>query len=177
VQNSAQTLKSARGIEVGHIFQLGNKYSQAMGATYTTEQGKDKPLEMGCYGVGVSRMAQAAVEQSYDKDGITWPVAIAPYHAIVTIPNIKDALQVEVAEKLYAELNQAGIETLLDDRTERAGAKFKDADLIGIPYRIVTGRAIANGKVEVVERKSSESYEIAIDEVVSTLEQKIKDEL
>lgn len=172
-----QTLKSARGIEVGHIFQLGNKYSQAMGATYTTEQGKDKPLEMGCYGVGVSRMAQAAVEQSYDKDGIIWPLAIAPYHAIVTIPNIKDAQQVEVAEKLYQELNQAGIETLLDDRTERAGAKFKDADLIGIPYRIVTGRAIKDGKVEVVERKSSDSYEIVIDEVVSTLNKKIKDEL
>jgi prolyl-tRNA synthetase len=172
-----QTLKSARGIEVGHIFQLGSKYSQAMGATYTTEQGKDKPLEMGCYGVGVSRMAQAAVEQSYDKDGIIWPVAIAPYHAIVTIPNIKDAQQVEVAEKLYTQMNQAGIETLLDDRSERAGAKFKDADLIGIPYRIVTGRAITNGKVEVAERKSSESYEIPIDEVVSTLQQKIKDEL
>ena len=177
VHNPAQTLNSARGIEVGHIFQLGSKYSQAMKATYTTEQGKDKPLEMGCYGVGVSRMAQAAVEQSYDKDGIIWPVAIAPYHAIVTIPNIKDAQQVEVAEKLYTEMNQAGIETLLDDRTERAGAKFKDADLIGIPYRIVTGRAITNGKVEVAERKSSESYEIAIDEVVSTLMQKIKDEL
>ncbi|MEL6163065.1 MAG: proline--tRNA ligase [Cyanobacteria bacterium J06641_2] len=175
--NPAETLKSARGIEVGHIFQLGSKYSQAMGATYTTEQGKDKPLVMGCYGVGVSRMAQAAVEQSYDKDGIIWPLAISPYHAIVTIPNIKDAQQVEVAEKLYQELNQAGIETLLDDRTERAGAKFKDADLIGIPYRIVTGRAITNGKVEVVERKSSESYEIAIDEVVSTLNKKIKDEL
>ncbi|MEO1764226.1 MAG: proline--tRNA ligase, partial [Cyanobacteria bacterium J06629_18] len=93
--NPAETLKSARGIEVGHIFQLGSKYSQAMGATYTTEQGKDKPLVMGCYGVGVSRMAQAAVEQSYDKDGIIWPLAISPYHAIVTIPNIKDAQQVE----------------------------------------------------------------------------------
>ncbi|MBF2016523.1 MAG: proline--tRNA ligase [Rivularia sp. T60_A2020_040] len=175
--NPEQSLKSARGIEVGHIFQLGSKYSQAMGATFTTEQGKDKPLEMGCYGVGVSRMAQAAVEQSYDKDGIIWPVAIAPYHAIVTIPNIKDAQQVEVAEKLYTELNQAGIETVLDDRSERAGAKFKDADLIGIPYRIVTGRAITEGKVEVVERKSSASYEIAIDEVVSILQQKIKNEL
>ena len=172
-----QTLKSARGIEVGHIFQLGKKYSQAMKATYTTESGKDKPLEMGCYGVGVSRMAQAAVEQSYDGNGIIWPVAIAPYHVIVTIPNIKDEQQVEVAEKLYRELNIAGVETLLDDRSERAGAKFKDADLVGIPYRIVTGRAIANGKVEVVERKSSDSYEIDIDEVVSTLQQKIKDAL
>ncbi|MCF2145422.1 proline--tRNA ligase [Desmonostoc muscorum LEGE 12446] len=166
-----QLLQSARGIEAGHIFQLGTKYSQAMGATYTNEQGEEKPLFMGCFGVGVSRLAQAAVEQSYDKDGIIWPVAIAPYHAIVTIPNINDAQQVEIAEKLYTQLNQAGIETLLDDRDERAGVKFKDADLIGIPYRIVTGRAIANGKVEVVERATRKSQEIAIDEVTTTLKQ------
>ncbi|MBD2438722.1 proline--tRNA ligase [Nostoc sp. FACHB-110] len=171
LHNPEQTLSSARGIEVGHIFQLGTKYSQALGATYTNEQGEEKPLVMGCYGVGVSRLAQSAVEQSYDKDGIIWPVAIAPYHAIVTIPNINDAQQVQIAEKLYTELNQAGIETLLDDRDERAGVKFKDADLIGIPYRIVTGRAIANGKVEVVERATRQSQEIAIDEVITTLKQ------
>ncbi|MEH1818399.1 MAG: proline--tRNA ligase [Nostoc sp.] len=169
IHNPEQTLASARGIEAGHIFQLGTKYSQAMGATYTNEQGEEKPLFMGCFGVGVSRLAQAAVEQSYDKDGIIWPVAIAPYHAIVTIPNIKDAQQIEIAQKLYTELNQAGIETLLDDRDERAGVKFKDADLIGIPYRIVTGRAIANGKVEVVERATHKSQEIVIDEVTATL--------
>jgi prolyl-tRNA synthetase len=171
IHNPEQTLFSARGIEAGHIFQLGTKYSQAMGATYTNEQGEEKPLFMGCFGVGVSRLAQAAVEQSYDKDGIIWPIAIAPYHAIVTIPNIKDAQQIEIAQKLYTELNQAGIETLLDDRDERAGVKFKDADLIGIPYRIVTGRAIANGKVEVVERATRKSQEIAIDEVTTTLKQ------
>ncbi|WP_448268174.1 proline--tRNA ligase [Nostoc sp. DSM 114159] len=169
IHNPEQILQSARGVEAGHIFQLGTKYSQAMGATYTNEQGEEKPLVMGCFGVGVSRLAQAAVEQSYDKDGIIWPVAIAPYHAIVTIPNIKDAQQIEIAQKLYTELNQAGIETLLDDRDERAGVKFKDADLIGIPYRIVTGRAIANGKVEVVERATRKSQEIAIDEVTTTL--------
>lgn len=169
-----QILKSARGIEVGHIFQLGIKYSQSMGATYTNEQGEEKPLVMGCYGVGVSRLAQSAVEQSYDKDGIIWPVAIAPYHAIVTIPNINDAQQVEIAEKLYTELNKSGVETLLDDRNERAGVKFKDADLIGIPYRIVTGRAISNGKVEVVERATRNSQEIPIEEVVTTLQQWIK---
>ena len=169
IHNPEQTLQSARGIEAGHIFQLGTKYSEAMGATYTNEQGEEKPLIMGCFGVGVSRLAQAAVEQSYDKDGIIWPVAIAPYHAIITIPNIKDAQQVEIAQKLYTELNQAGIETLLDDRDERAGVKFKDADLIGIPYRIVTGRAIANGKVEVVERATRKSQEIVIDEVTTTL--------
>ncbi|MUG95099.1 proline--tRNA ligase [Scytonema sp. UIC 10036] len=171
VHNVEQVLMSARGIEVGHIFQLGTKYSQAMGATYTNEQGEEKLLVMGCYGVGVSRLAQSAVEQSYDKDGIIWPVAIAPYQAIVTIPNVKDAQQVEIAEKLYAELNSAGIDTLLDDRDERPGVKFKDADLIGIPYRIVTGRAIANGKVEVVERKSRNSQEIDIAEVVSTIKE------
>ncbi len=171
IHNPEQTLKSARGIEVGHIFQLGTKYSQIMGATFTNEQGEEKPLVMGCYGVGVSRLAQSAVEQSYDKDGIIWPVAIAPYHAIISIPNIKDAQQIEIATKLYKELNQAGIETLLDDRDERAGVKFKDADLIGIPYRIVTGRAIANGKVEVVERATRKTQEIAIEEVTTTLKQ------
>ncbi|AFZ29195.1 prolyl-tRNA synthetase [Gloeocapsa sp. PCC 7428] len=171
IHNPEQTLQSARGIEIGHIFQLGTKYSTAMGATYTNEQGEEVPLVMGCYGVGVSRLAQAAVEQSYDKDGVIWPVAIAPYHAIVTIPNINNAQQVEVAEKLYQQLNAAGIETLLDDRNERAGVKFKDADLVGIPYRIVTGRSLEAGKVEVVERKSRNSQEIAIDAVVATLKQ------
>ncbi|MEG4502403.1 proline--tRNA ligase [Microcoleus sp. F6_B4] len=174
VHNPEQTLQSARGIEVGHIFQLGTKYSQAMGATYTSEQGEEMPFVMGCYGVGVSRLAQSAVEQSYDKDGIIWPVAIAPYHAIISIPNISDAQQVEVAEKLYAELNQSGIETLLDDRDERAGVKFKDADLIGIPYRIVPGRSLKVGKVEVVERATHKSQEILIDEVNSTLKQWIE---
>ncbi|PSB32608.1 proline--tRNA ligase [Chlorogloea sp. CCALA 695] len=172
--NSTQTLQSARGIEVGHIFQLGTKYSQALGATYTNEQGEELPLVMGCYGVGVSRLAQSAVEQSYDKDGIIWSVAIAPYHVIICIPNISDTQQVETAEKLYTQLNAAGIETLLDDRNERAGVKFKDADLIGIPYRIVTGRSLKENKVEVVERKSRQSQEIPIDEVVSTLSQWIK---
>jgi prolyl-tRNA synthetase len=175
LHDPTQTLQTARGIEAGHIFQLGTKYSQAMGATYTNEQGEEKPLVMGCYGVGVSRLAQSAVEQSYDKDGIIWPVAIAPYHAIITIPNIKDAQQIAVAEKLYTELNSSGVETLLDDRDERAGVKFKDADLIGIPFRIVTGRAITNGKVEVVKRANREAQEIPIDEVVNTLQQWIKD--
>ena len=171
LHNPAQTLQTARGIEVGHIFQLGTKYSQAMGATYTNEQGEEVPLVMGCYGLGVSRLAQSAVEQSYDKDGIIWPVAIAPYQVIISIPNISDAQQIEVAEKLYTELNQAGVETLLDDRDERAGVKFKDADLIGIPYRIVTGRSLKQGKVEVVERAAHKSHEIAIDDVKSTLMQ------
>ncbi|MDX2216696.1 MAG: proline--tRNA ligase [Oculatellaceae cyanobacterium bins.114] len=177
IHDPNQVLQSARGIEVGHIFQLGTKYSAALGATFTNEQGEEKPLVMGCYGVGVSRLAQSAVEQSYDKDGIVWHPAIAPYHAIVVIPNVSDAAQVAAAEKLYTELNQAGIETLLDDRDERAGVKFKDADLVGIPYRVVTGRSLQQGKVEVVKRANHESQEIALEEVVSTLKQWVTDAL
>lgn len=171
LHDPSQTLQTARGIEIGHIFQLGTKYSKALGATYTNEQGEELPLVMGCYGVGVSRLAQAAVEQSFDKDGIVWPVAIAPYQAIVVIPNVNDSDQVKAAETLYADLNAAGIETLLDDRDERAGVKFKDADLIGIPYRIVTGKSLKNGKVEVVQRATKETQEIAVSDVVSTLKQ------
>ena len=169
VHDPQQRLQTARGIEIGHIFQLGTKYSQALGATYTNEAGKEQPLVMGCYGVGVSRLAQAAVEQSYDQNGMIWPASIAPYQAIVIIPNVKDSTQVEAAENLYHELTQAGIETLLDDRTERAGVKFKDADLIGIPYRVVTGRALKDGKVELVERATHESQEIALESVLPTL--------
>ena len=169
LKNPQLTLQTARGIEVGHIFQLGTKYSQALGAMFTDENGKGNPLVMGCYGIGVSRLAQSAVEQSHDKDGIIWNPAIAPYHAIITVPNINVEEQMQVAEQLYAELNAAGVETLLDDRKERAGVKFKDADLMGIPYRVVTGRAIANGKVEVVQRASQEKQELEISQVVSTL--------
>jgi prolyl-tRNA synthetase len=124
---------------------------------------------MGCYGVGVSRLAQAAVEQSHDKDGIIWPVAIAPYQVIVVIPNLKEAIQVEAAKQIYADLKAAGIEALLDDRNERPGVKFKDAELIGIPYRVVAGRAIAQGKVEVVKRSDRSVVELPIAEVVMTL--------
>ena len=174
IHDSTQTLETARGIEVGHIFQLGTKYSAAMGATFTNEQGEEQPLVMGCYGVGVSRLAQAAVEQSYDKDGIIWPVAIAPYHAIICVPNITDAQQMEVAERLYSELNQMGVETILDDRDERAGVKFKDADLIGIPYRIVTGRSLKDGKVEVVQRATKQSQDIAVESVGATIREWIR---
>ncbi|MEL6552544.1 MAG: proline--tRNA ligase [Cyanobacteria bacterium J06621_11] len=169
VHDPSQTIQTARGIEIGHIFQLGHKYSEALGATYTNEAGKNVPLEMGCYGVGVSRLAQAAVEQSYDKNGIIWPVAIAPYHAIVVVPNIGDENQMAAAEKIYDELNAAGVETLLDDRKERAGVKFKDAELVGIPFRIVTGRSLKNGKVEVVKRADGESADMPIDDVVDTV--------
>lgn len=171
IKDPSQTLQSARGIEAGHIFQLGTKYSQAMGATFTNEEGKTEPLWMGCYGIGVSRVAQAAVEQSHDENGIIWPIAIAPYHAIVIVPNINDTEKMQLAEKIYQELNEAGVETLLDDRDERAGVKFKDSELVGIPYRIVTGRSLSEGKLEVVTRATKESQDIPVEEVVSTIKQ------
>ncbi|MCX5934249.1 MAG: His/Gly/Thr/Pro-type tRNA ligase C-terminal domain-containing protein, partial [Pseudanabaena sp. LacPavin_0818_WC45_MAG_42_6] len=174
VHDPSQILQTARGIEVGHIFQLGTKYSQAMKATFTNEQGEELPLVMGCYGLGVSRLAQAAVEQSYDKDGIIWNKAIAPYHVIVTVPNVGDAKQMDVGERLYTALEAAGIEVLLDDRDERAGVKFKDADLVGIPYRVVTGKAIADGKVEIVNRATKVATLVEIESVVEYLQNELK---
>ena len=176
IHDPSQTLVSARGIEAGHIFQLGTKYSEAMGAEFTNEAGKTEPLWMGCYGIGVSRLAQAAVEQSYDKDGIIWPVAIAPYHVVVIVPNISDAEKMTAGEKLYEEFKQAGVEVLLDDRKERAGVKFKDSELVGIPFRVVTGRSLAEGKVEVVKRATKESQDIPIESVVETIKQWIKED-
>jgi prolyl-tRNA synthetase len=177
VHDPSQTLSSARGIEAGHIFQLGTKYSEAMGANFTNEQGTTEPLWMGCYGIGVSRLAQAAVEQSYDQDGIIWPVAIAPYHVIVIVPNISDTEKMAVGERLYEDFQQAGVEVLLDDRKERAGVKFKDSELVGIPYRVVTGRSLSEGKVEVVKRATKESQDLPVAEVVVTIKQWIEAEL
>ncbi|MDJ0593051.1 MAG: proline--tRNA ligase [Pleurocapsa sp. MO_226.B13] len=177
VHDPKQTLISARGIEAGHIFQLGTKYSKAMGAEFTNEAGKTEPLWMGCYGIGVSRLAQAAVEQSYDKDGIIWPVAIAPYHVIVIVPNVSDAEKMAAGEKLYQEFKQAGVEVLLDDRQERAGVKFKDSELVGIPYRVVTGRSLSQGKVEVVKRASKESQDLPLESVVETVKQWIEESI
>ena len=165
----SQRLEAARGIEVGHIFQLGRKYSEALEATFTNEQGIDEPLWMGCYGIGVSRLAQAAVEQHHDADGIIWPAAIAPFSVIVVIANVQEAGQVALAERLYGEIERAGHEVLLDDRPERAGVKFKDADLIGIPWRVVVGRGAATGRVELVRRADGERQELAADELVAAL--------
>ena len=168
-----QRLEAARGIEVGHIFQLGRKYSEALEATFTNEQGVDEPLWMGCYGIGVSRLAQAAVEQHHDADGIIWPAAIAPFSVIVVIANVQEDSQVALAERLYGELQSAGHDVLLDDRPERAGVKFKDADLIGIPWRVVVGRGAATGRVELVRRADGERQELAADELVATLNRQV----
>ena len=164
-----QTLEAARGIEVGHIFQLGRKYSTALEATFTNEAGVDEPLWMGCYGIGVSRLAQAAVEQHHDANGICWPVSIAPFEVIVVPANVADAQQAALAERLYGELQAAGVEALLDDRGERAGVKFKDADLLGIPWRVVVGRGAAEGQVELVERAGGAKRDLAATDLLAAL--------
>jgi prolyl-tRNA synthetase len=174
LHDPSQQLQAARGIEVGHIFQLGRKYSQALDANFTNEAGVDEPLWMGCYGIGVSRLAQAAVEQHHDPQGIRWPLSIAPFELIVVPANIADAVQAELAERLYGELQAAGIEVLLDDRGERAGVKFKDADLLGIPWRLVVGRAAAEGIVELVERATGHTSQLAAAEISATLVPRIQ---
>lgn len=145
-----------KGIEVGNIFKLGTKYSKPMNAVYTDVNGKTHPYVMGCYGIGISRTAAAAVEAHHDEHGIKWPLTIAPYHAIIVPVNIQDELQMKVANALYETLQNAGVEVVLDDRDERAGVKFKDADLIGFPYRITVGKTISEGLVECKIRETDE---------------------
>ena len=149
-------LKVTRGIEVGNIFQLGTKYSKPMNAVYLDQNGKTQPYIMGCYGIGISRTAAAAVEAHYDEHGIKWPLAIAPYHAIVIPVSTKDEEQMRVANDIYTTLKKHGAEVVIDDRDERAGVKFKDADLIGFPYQIIVGKSIADGNVEFKIRETDE---------------------
>ena len=164
-------IKSEQGIEVGHIFKLGTKYSDALGLKYLDEDGKQQTVIMGCYGIGVTRCVAAAVEQLHDDNGIIWPVSIAPYQAIVVPANYKDEAQMAAAEKLYKELLDAGVEALIDDRAERAGVKFKDADLIGIPVRVVVGKKLGEGIVEYKERKMESAVDVALDDAVSKVKE------
>ncbi len=152
-------LKMTRGIEAGQVFMLGTKYSEALHATFLDESGKEKPLVMGCYGIGVGRTMAAAIEQNNDKDGIIWPRAIAPFEVVVVPVNAKVPEQLELAEKIYGELKAAGVDVLLDDRKERAGVKFKDCDLIGYPLRITVGpKAVEEGTIELRVRKTGETF-------------------
>ncbi|PKG37364.1 proline--tRNA ligase [Psychromonas sp. Urea-02u-13] len=169
------TLSIARGIEVGHIFQLGTEYSEAMKAAVLNPLGKNQTLTMGCYGIGISRIVAAAIEQSNDKNGIIWNQALAPFSVVIVPMNMKKSHRVaELAERYYAELQAAGIEVLFDDRKERPGIMFADAELVGIPHTLVIGdRSLDNGVIEYKDRKSGEKQEVNIEEVIDFIKAKL----
>lgn len=164
-------IKFAKGIEVGHVFKLGTRYSEAMGATYLDENGRSQPMIMGCYGIGVSRTVAAIAEQFNDENGLLWPEAVTPYQVHVIPVNVKNDEQRELGEKLYNELLDNRFDVLLDDRQERAGVKFADSDLIGLPVRVTVGKRASEGIVEVKVRKTGESLEVSVDNLVSTVKE------
>jgi prolyl-tRNA synthetase len=167
-----KALRIERVIEIGNIFKLGTKYSVPLGATYLDERGQQQPIVMGSYGIGPARIAAAAVEQRHDADGIVWPWAIAPFHVHLVPVSTKDAGQMAAAEELYRDLGAAGFEVLMDDREERAGVKFKDADLLGIPIRVTIGNALAKeGVVEVRSRASRQDRRVPRAEVVGVVQE------
>lgn len=157
------TLNASRGIELGHIFKLGTRYSEVMDAKFLDDEGKERPFIMGCYGLGVSRMLAAIPEVHHDADGMIWPISVAPFEVIVLLLNRDDETQCTAATRLYEELQQAGVDVLLDERDERPGVKFKDADLMGVPIQIVAGKLAAEGKVEVRLRADKSKEEVLLD--------------
>ena len=162
-----QTMEAQRAIELGHIFKLGTFYSDSMRALFADEDGTKRPLVMGCYGIGISRIVAAAVEASHDQNGIIWPLSIAPYHAIITVVNPADAAQAALGEQLHAGLQAAGVEVILDDRDERPGVKFKDADLLGIPLQLVVGKRAVEGLAEVRRRGREGSEFLRVEEALA----------
>jgi prolyl-tRNA synthetase len=168
-------LRIERVIEIGNIFKLGTKYSIPLGAMYLDEGGKQQPIVMGSYGIGPARIAAAAVEQRHDADGIVWPWAIAPFHVHLVPVAVKDAAQMAVAEEIYRDLRAAGFDVLMDDREERAGVKFKDADLLGIPIRVTVGNALAKeGVVELRQRSTRTDRRVPRDQVVTAVQEMAK---
>ena len=159
-------LEVIRGIEVGHIFKLGTKYSEKMGCVFLDEKNQEKPMIMGCYGIGIGRTAQAAAEQNHDKDGVVWPIPLAPFQVAVVPVNSTDKEQMETAQKIYDEGRGVGVDILLDDREQRIGAKLKDMDLIGIPIKLIIGKALKEGKVEIKLRKTAEVKLAPIEKVL-----------
>jgi prolyl-tRNA synthetase len=163
-------LETHRGIEVGQVFYLGAKYSESMGATFLDAEGRERPIEMGCYGIGISRLVAAAVEQNHDSNGIIWPRAIAPFHVLLLPINYKDQKLRAAADKLYQDLQQRGVEVLLDDRDERPGVKFKDADLVGIPLRVTIGaKGLEKGTIELRRRREGDTEEVPLAEAAKKL--------
>lgn len=168
-------VKMTHGIEVGQVFKLGIKYSKALGATFLDENGREKPLIMGCYGIGVSRTMAAAIEQFHDDNGIIWPASIAPFEVVIVPINAKDEAQMQIAEKLYADMKNAGIDVLLDDRKDRAGVKFKDADLIGYPVRItVSPKLLDANEVEIKVRRDGATSNVKVDDCAQTVKDMLK---
>jgi prolyl-tRNA synthetase len=175
-ENCSGKLVVGKAVEVGHIFKLGYKYSESMGARVLDENGKEITPIMGSYGIGIERILTAAIEQSNDANGFWLPASIAPFMVVVTITNVSDFALRATGEKLAADLERAGLDVLLDDRDERAGVKFKDADLVGIPYRINVGKKAAAGQVELVTRATSTSVDVALDEVVALVKKRSDEE-
>lgn len=165
------TFKLYRGIEIGHVFKLGTKYSEQLGAAFLDSSGKAQTMIMGCYGTGLSRILSAIVEQHHDEQGILWPLSIAPMQVHIIPITAKDDVQVSVVQQLYDRLTKQGVQVLIDDRDERPGVKFKDADLIGIPIRIVVGKAAELGEVEFMERRSREKEVISLEEAYDRVRQ------
>ena len=162
------SLEHAKGIEVGQVFKLGTKYSEALQATFLDQNGRPNPMIMGCYGIGVSRTLAAAIEQYHDENGIIWPRSIAPFEAVIVPINAKDEALMSTSETIYSALQESGVDVLLDDRKDRAGVKFKDADLIGYPLRItVSKNTLENNEVEIQIRKTREALSCAIDSVAT----------
>ena len=175
---SSGILEIWRGIEVGHVFKLGSKYSESLKATYLDAAGKERIIVMGCYGIGVGRSVAACIEQNHDADGIIFPIPIAPFHCIVSAVNAKDQAVMAASDQIYTELSVAGVETLFDDRDERPGSKFKDADLIGIPLRIVVGsKNLADGKVELKHRRGGEVELLPVVDAVAKVKQMVTEAL
>jgi len=169
-------LKVEKGLELGHIFLLGTRYSEPMKAYFTDKDGKEKPFVMGCYGIGVSRILSALVEQHHDEKGIKWPTPVAPFELLLILLNPKEEEQKKVAEELYLKAQEEGLEVLYDDRDERAGFKFADADLVGIPYRLVVGKKVKEGKVEVQSRLTGERWDLPVEEAVAFVKKKVEED-
>ena len=167
------TLRYTKGIEVGHIFQLGTRYSEPLGATFLDENGKAQPMEMGTYGIGVSRLLAAIIEQHHDDKGCIWTEESAPYRLHILVSNIKDEAQLALGEKLYDAMQAKGFEVLFDDRKDRFGAKMKDYELIGIPHGVVIGKKLADGKVEFITRDGMQKEEIAADDIIAAVEERL----
>lgn len=168
------TIQFAKGIEVGHVFKLGTRYSEAMNAVFLDENGRNQPMIMGCYGIGVSRTVAAIAEQYNDEKGLVWPANIAPYQVHLIPVNMKDDIQATVAEELYVECKAAGFDVLMDDRQERAGVKFADSDLMGLPIRVTVGKKAAEGIFEVKIRKTGEVLEVAKADLIAKIQELLK---